>query len=81
MIKPMVLVLKINHITKILMQLYASKNIYFVHTIIYLNSLLDKLQKFLTLKKYILLEIGLKRIIFGYNQGYIIQELCTWFVE
>ena len=69
----MVLVLKNN---------YMHQRIFiFVHTIIYLNSLLEKLQKFLTLKIYILLEIGLKRIIFGYNQGYIIQELCTWFVE
>ena len=81
MIKPMVLVLKINHTTKILMQLYASKNINFVHIITFFNSLLKKLQKIFTLKKYISFEIGLKCIISEYNQGYIIQELCTWFVE
>jgi hypothetical protein len=42
-----------------------------------LDSLIEGLQEFPTLKIIILLDIGLKCIISDYNQGHIIWELCT----
>jgi len=42
-----------------------------------LDSLLEGLQGFPTLKQIVSLNIGLKRIISDYNQGHIIQELRT----
>jgi hypothetical protein len=72
----MVHVLK-NHIFRFLMQLYASKYIFFLYIITFLDSLLEGLQGFPTLKKIVSLNIGLKSIISGYNQGHIIRELRT----
>jgi hypothetical protein len=72
----MVHVLK-NHIIRFLMQLYASKYIHFLHIITILDSLLEGLQGFPTLKQTVPLNIGLKRIIRDYNQGHIIWELRT----
>jgi hypothetical protein len=43
-----------------------------------LDSLLEGLQGFPTLKQIVSLNIGLKRIISDYNQGHIIRELRTW---
>jgi hypothetical protein len=59
------------------MQLYASKYIYFLYIFTFLDSLLEGLQGFPTLKKIVSLNIGLKRIISDYNQGHIIRELRT----
>jgi hypothetical protein len=54
------------------MQLYASK-----YVITFLDSLLEGLQGFPTLKQIVSLNIGLKCIISDYNQGHIIRELRT----
>jgi hypothetical protein len=43
----------------------------------FLDSLLEGLQGFPTLKQIVSLNIGLKRIISDYNQGHIIRELRT----
>src|ERR1700738_4315759 len=59
------------------MQLYASKYIHFLYMITFLNSLLEGLQGFPTLKQIVSLNIGLKRIISDYNQDHIIRELHT----
>jgi hypothetical protein len=59
------------------MQLYASKYICFLYIITFLDSLLEGLQGFPTLKKIVSLNIGLKRNISDYNQGHIIRELRT----
>jgi hypothetical protein len=72
----MVHVLK-NHIIIFLMQLYASKYIHFLYIITFLDSLLEGLQGFPTLKQMVSLNIGLKRIISDYNQGHIIRDLRT----
>ncbi len=67
------------------MQLYASRNIHFLYIITFLESLLEGLQEFSTLKQIISLEIELKCIISDYNQGHIIRELRTrgwvWVVQ
>jgi hypothetical protein len=60
------------------MQPYASRNICFLYMITYLDSLLEALQEFPTLKPILALEIGLNYIISDYNQGHTIQELHTW---
>jgi hypothetical protein len=72
----MVHVLK-NHIMRFLIQLYASKYIHFLYIITFLDSLLEGLQGFPTLKQIVSLNIGLKCIISDYNQGHIIWELRT----
>jgi hypothetical protein len=72
----MVPVLK-NHIIRFLMQLYASKYIRFLYVNTFLDSLLEGLQGFPTLKQIVSLNIGLKSIISDYNQGHIIRELRT----
>jgi hypothetical protein len=59
------------------MQLYASKYICFLYIITFLDSLLEGLQGFPTLKQIVSLNIGLKYIISDYNQGHIIRELRT----
>jgi hypothetical protein len=59
------------------MQIYASKYIFFLYIITFLDSLLEGLQGFPTLKQIVSLNIGLKRIISDYNQGHIIRELRT----
>jgi hypothetical protein len=59
------------------MQLYASKYIHFLYIITFLDSLLEGLQGFPTLKQIVSLNIGLKRIISDYNRGHIIRELRT----
>ena len=59
------------------MQFYASQYIHFLYIITFLDSLLEGLQGFPTLKQIVSLNIGLKRIISDYNQDHIIQELCT----
>jgi hypothetical protein len=59
------------------MQLYASKYIRFLYIFTFLDSLLEGLQGFPTLKQIVSLNIGLKRIISDYNQGHIIRELRT----
>ena len=59
------------------MQLNASKYIHFLYIITFLDSLLEGLQGFSTLKQIVSLNIGLKRIISDYNQGHIIRELRT----
>ena len=59
------------------MQLYASKYIHFLYMITFLDSLLEGLQGFPTLKQIVSLNIGLKRIISDYNQDHIIWELRT----
>ena len=59
------------------MQLYASQYIHFLYIITFLDSLLERLQGFPTLKQIVSLNIGLKRIISDYNQGHIIWELRT----
>ena len=59
------------------MQLYASKYIHFLYMITFLDSLLEGLQGFPTLKQIVSLNIGLKHIISDYNQGHIIRELRT----
>jgi hypothetical protein len=51
------------------MQLYASKYINFPYIITFLDSLLEGLQGFPTLKQIVSLNIGLKHIISDYNQG------------
>ena len=51
------------------MQLYASQYIHFLYIITFLDSLLEGLQGFPTLKQIVSLNIGLKHII--------IRELCT----
>ena len=48
------------------MQLYASKYIHFLYMITFLDSLLEGLQGFPTLKHIVSLNIGLKRIISDY---------------
>jgi hypothetical protein len=60
------------------MQLYASKYIRLLYIITFLDSLLEGLQGFPTLKQNVSLNIGLNRIISDYNQGHIIRELRTW---
>jgi hypothetical protein len=45
------------------MQLYASRNIHFLHIITFFDSLLEVLQEFPTLKQFVSLDIGLKCII------------------
>jgi hypothetical protein len=59
------------------MQLYASKYTRFLYIFTFLDSLLEGLQGFPTLKQIVSLNIGLKRIISDYNQGHIIRELRT----
>jgi hypothetical protein len=59
------------------MQLYASKYIRFLYIFTFLDSLLEGLQGFPTLKQIVSLNIGLKRIISDYNQGHIIRKLRT----
>jgi hypothetical protein len=59
------------------MQLYASQYIHFLYIITFLDSLLEGLQEFPTLKQIVSLNIGLKHIISDYNQGHIIRELRT----
>jgi hypothetical protein len=59
------------------MQLYASQYIHFLYIITFLDSLLEVLQEFPTLKQIISLNIGLQRIISDYNQGHIMRELRT----
>jgi hypothetical protein len=59
------------------MQLYASKYIRFLYIFTFLDSLLEGLQGFPTLKQIVSLNIGLKRIISDYNQGHILRELRT----
>jgi hypothetical protein len=59
------------------MQLYASKYIRFLYIFTFLDSLLEGLQGFSTLKQIVPFNIGLKRIISDYNQGHIIRELRT----
>ena len=66
-----------NHIIMFLMQLYASKYINFLYIITFLDSLLEGLQGFPTLKQIVSLNIGLKRIISDYKHGHIIWELRT----
>ena len=70
-------VLKKNHIIRFLIQLYASKYIHFLYIITFLDSSLEGLQRFPTLKQILSLNIGLKRIISDNNQGHIIRELRT----
>jgi hypothetical protein len=65
------------HKIRFLMQLYASRNIHFLYVITFLDSLLEGLQEFPTLKQFVSLKIGLKCIISDYNQGPIIWELRT----
>ena len=69
--------IKINHVIWFLMQLSASKYIHFLYIITFLDSLLEGLQGFPTLKQIVSLNIGLKRIISDYIQGHIIRELRT----
>ena len=59
------------------MQFYASQYIHFLYIITFLDSLLEGLQGFPTLKQIVSLNIGLKHIISDYNQDHIIQELRT----
>jgi hypothetical protein len=59
------------------MELYASKYIRFLYIITFLDSLLEGLQGFPTLKQFVSLNIGLKHIRSDYNQGHIIRELRT----
>jgi hypothetical protein len=59
------------------MQLYASRNIYFLYMITFLDLLLGGLQELPTLQ-IISLEIGIKCIISDYNKGNIIRELRIW---
>jgi hypothetical protein len=59
------------------MQLNASKYIRFLYIITFLDSLLEGLQGYPTLKQIVSLNIELKRIISDYNQGHIIRELRT----
>jgi hypothetical protein len=59
------------------MQLYASKHICFLYIRTFLDSLLEVLQGFPTLKQIAPLNFGQKRIISDYNQGHIIRELRT----
>jgi hypothetical protein len=68
---------KKNHRIRFLMQLYASRNICFLYIITFLDSLLEGLQEFPTLKQFISLDIGLKCILSDYNKGHIIRELRT----
>ena len=63
---------------KFLMQFYAPRNIHFPYVITYLDSLLEGLQEFPTLKQTISLEIGLKCIISDYNLDHTTHELRTW---
>jgi hypothetical protein len=56
-------VLEKTHIIRILMKLYASRNIHFLYIITFLDSLLEGLQGFPTLKQIVSLNIGLKCII------------------
>ena len=44
------------------MQLYASRNIHFLNVITFLDSLLEGLQEFPTLKQFVSLDIELKCI-------------------
>ena len=59
------------------MQLYASRYIHLPYINICLDSLLEGLQDFPTLKQVVSLEIGLQCTISDYNRGHIIRELCT----
>jgi hypothetical protein len=59
------------------MQLFASSNIHFMYKMSFLDSLLEGLQEFPTLKQIISLEIELKCIISDNNEGHIIRELRT----
>jgi hypothetical protein len=65
------------HIIRVIMQLYASRNIQFLNIITYLDFLLEGLQDYPTLKQFVSLDIGLKCIVSYYNQGHIIWELRT----
>lgn len=67
----------LTHIIKFLMKLHAPWFIQFWYINTFLDSLLEGLQEFPTLKQTISLEIGLKCIISDYNKGHIIRELCT----
>ena len=49
----------------------------YIYIFTFLDSLLEGLQGFPTLKQIVSLNIGLKRIICDYNQGHIIRELRT----
>jgi hypothetical protein len=60
------------------MQLYASRNIHFLYIITFLDSLLEGLQEFPTLKQFVSLDVGLKCIISDYTYRHIIiWELHT----
>jgi hypothetical protein len=59
---------------RFLMQLYASKYNSFLHIITFLDSLLEGLQGFPTLKQIVSLNIGIKRIISDYNRGHILRR-------
>ena len=59
------------------MQLYAIWNIHFMYLITFLDSLLEGLREFLTLKQIKSLKVGLKCIISDYNQGYIIPGILS----
>jgi hypothetical protein len=65
--------IKNHHMIRFLVQLYASKNIRFLYIITFLDSLLEGLQEFSTLKQFVSLDIGLK----CNNQGHIKHELRT----
>jgi hypothetical protein len=51
------------------MKLYSSRNIHFLYIITFLDSLLEGLQEFATLKQFVSLNNGLKCIISDYNHG------------
>jgi hypothetical protein len=51
--------------------------IYILYIITFLDSLLEGLQGFPTLKQIVSLNIGLKHIISDYSQGHIVRELRT----
>jgi hypothetical protein len=72
----MVHVLKNFHIISFLMQLCASRIFISLYNHI-LDSLLEGLQEFPTLKQFVSLDSELKCIISDYNQGHIIWKLRT----
>ena len=65
--------IKKTHIIKLIILLYASRNIHFLYKIALLEFLLEGLQEFPTLKQITSLPIGLKCIVSGHNEGHIIR--------
>ena len=59
------------------MQLYASSNIQIMYIITFVDSLLEVLQGFPTLKQIVSLNIGVKCNINAYNKGHLMWKSHT----